>query len=319
MAAVRAASHACRAVRAAADPAALDKADKSPVTVADFAAQALACRVLQDAFPDDPVIGEEDAAELRAGKHAAFASQVAAAVNTAGAHFDLPHATDEEVFGFVDRGGAQDYSDRFWTIDPIDGTKGFLRGGQYAVSLALIENGELTVGALGCPNLRHDGGPGALFCAVKGAGATVRNLFNKADDEPLKIGVTATGDPAEARLCESVESAHTSHGHAAEIAERLGITHESLRLDSQAKYAEVARGGADIYLRLPTRKDYVERIWDHAAGVLVVEEAGGRVTDVDGKTLDFTRGRGLDGNRGAVATNGALHGAVLETIAAVGV
>ena len=317
--AVRAASFACRAVRNAADPGKLDKADKSPVTVADFAAQALACRALQEAFPDDPVIGEEDAAELRTGKQHAFASQVAAAVNTAGARFGMPRATDEEVFGWIDRGGARDYSDRFWTIDPIDGTKGFLRGGQYAVSLALVENGELTVGVLGCPNLRHDGGPGALFCAVKGAGTTVRNLFRDGDETPLKVRATRTADPAGARLCESVESAHTSHGAAADVAAKLGVTAEPLRLDSQAKYAEVARGGADVYLRLPTRKDYVERIWDHAAGVLVVEEAGGRVTDVDGKPLDFTRGRGLDGNRGAVATNGPLHEAVLETIAAVGV
>ena len=316
--AVRAASLACRAVRAG-EPGKLDKADKSPVTVADFAAQALACRELQRAFPDDPVIGEEDAAELRAGSQRPFAARVTAAVNDAAADFDVPAATDEEVFAWIDRGGAQAYSDRFWTIDPIDGTKGFLRGGQYAVSLALIEDGELTVGALGCPNLRHDGGSGALFLAVRGAGATVQNLFDRADAPPLKIQTSGVTDPAGARLCESVESAHTSHGAAAEIAAKLGITRDSLRLDSQAKYAEVARGGADVYLRLPTREDYVERIWDHAAGVLVVEEAGGRVTDVDGKPLDFTRGRGLDGNRGAVATNGALHDAVLDAVAAAGV
>ena len=321
--AVRAAGAACRAVRAAsgdlaADGASLDKQDKSPVTVADFAAQALACRVLQDAFPHDPVIGEEDATALRGGDRNRFAARVTAAVNAAGASFNMAPATDEDVFGFIDRGGADSYSDRFWTIDPIDGTKGFLRGGQYAVSLALIENGELTVGVLGCPNLPHAGGPGALFCAVKGAGATVQNLFAE-DDEPAAIAVTGTADPAEARLCESVESAHTSHGAAADVARRLGVTRDSVRLDSQAKYAEVARGGADVYLRLPTRKDYVERIWDHAAGVLVVQEAGGRVTDVDGKDLDFTRGRGLDGNRGAVATNGALHGAVLAALAGAGV
>ena len=317
--AVRAASLACRAVRAAADPGKLDKADKSPVTVADFAAQALACRVLQQAFPDDPVIGEEDAAELRAGPQAAFAAQVTAAVNDAGAASGMPAATDDEVFAWIDRGGAQESSGRFWTIDPIDGTKGFLRGGQYAVSLALIEGGELTVGVLGCPNLMHDGGPGALFTAVRGAGATVRNLWRGEDETPLTINTSRTSGGAAARVCESVESAHTSHGAAAEIAAALGVKTEPLRLDSQAKYAEVARGGADIYLRLPTRKDYVERIWDHAAGVLVVREAGGRVTDVDGKDLDFTRGRGLDGNRGAVATNGPLHESVLDAVAAAGV
>ena len=316
--AVRAAAHACRTVRHSADPAVLDKADKSPVTVADFAAQALVCRALADAFPDDPVIGEEDAAALRAGEQRQFAGQVTAAVNAAGNVFSMPAATDADVFAWIDRGGAREYSERFWTLDPIDGTKGFLRGGQYAVSLALIEDGELAVGVLGCPNLTHDGGPGAIFCAVGGAGATVQNLWT-VDETPLPVSTTKVADPAGARLCESVESAHTSHGAAATIAGKLGVTQDPLRLDSQAKYAEVARGGADIYLRLPTRKDYVERIWDHAAGVLVVEEAGGRVTDVDGEPLDFTRGRGLEKNRGVVATNGPLHGAVLAAVRAAGV
>ena len=118
-------------------------------------------------------------------------------------------------------------------------------------------------------------------------------------------------------MCESVESAHTAHGAAARIAECLGITHEGCRMDSQCKYAAVARGEADIYLRLPTRKDYQEKIWDHAAGWLVVTEAGGRVTDVSGKALDFTRGRTLSENRGIVATNGPLHDRVVCAVGQV--
>ena len=73
-----------------------------------------------------------------------------------------------------------------------------------------------------------------------------------------------------ARFCESVESGHSSHGHSAQIAARLGISLDPVRLDSQAKYAVVGRGEADIYLRLPTRPGYVERIWDHAAGAIFV-------------------------------------------------
>jgi 3'(2'), 5'-bisphosphate nucleotidase len=88
-------------------------------------------------------------------------------------------------------------------------------------------------------------------------------------------------------------------------------------MDSQCKYAAVARGEADIYLRLPTRKDYQEKIWDHAAGWLVVTEAGGRVTDVGGKPLDFTKGRTLRDNRGVVATNGPLHDRVVRVVANV--
>ncbi|MEM9701718.1 MAG: inositol monophosphatase family protein, partial [Planctomycetota bacterium] len=82
------AAAACQAVRAArgmeSRAAKLDKADKSPVTVADFAAQAMVCRALEQAFPDDPIVGEEDAAALRSGEHAPFARQVVEAINTAG-------------------------------------------------------------------------------------------------------------------------------------------------------------------------------------------------------------------------------------------
>ena len=98
------------------------------------------------------------------------------------------------------------------------------------------------------------------------------------------------------------------------ISSSLGIQREPVRLDSQAKYAVVARGEGDLYLRLPTRADYREKIWDHAGGVLVVEEAGGRVSDIDGKPLDFTQGRELSANRGVVVTNGKLHDDVLKAI-----
>src|SRR6185437_11214597 len=62
-----------------------------------------------------------------------------------------------------------------WTLDPIDGTKGFIRGEQYAVCLALIIDAEVQLGVIGCPNLLSDvdnpgGGRGAIFVAVKGQG-----------------------------------------------------------------------------------------------------------------------------------------------------
>lgn len=65
---------------------------------------------------------------------------------------------------------------RFWTLDPIDGTKGFLRGDQYAVCLALIDNGQVQVGVLGCPNLprslaREDQEVGCIYASVRGQGA----------------------------------------------------------------------------------------------------------------------------------------------------
>ena len=84
-----------------------------------------------------------------------------------------------------------------------------------------------------------------------------------------------------------------------------------IRIDGQGKYGLVACGEAHVYTRLP-RAGYVENIWDHAAGACIIEEAGGRVTDLDGKPLDFSRGASLGAHvTGIVATNGALHESLL--------
>ena len=103
----------------------------------------------------------------------------------------------------------------------------------------------------------------------------------------------------------------------AQVARILGLGAPPVRMDSQAKYGVVARGEASIYLRLPTRADYVEKIWDHAAGARIVTEAGGIVTDVRGVPLDFGLGRGLSANKGVIVTNGSLHDQVLAAVRTV--
>ena len=87
-------------------------------------------------------------------------------------------------------------------------------------------------------------------------------------------------------------------------------------MDSQAKYGAVARGDAALYLRLPSPKspDYREKIWDHAAGTIIVEEAGGKVTDMFGKPLDFTSGRKMENNRGIVASCGLIHERIIQAL-----
>ena len=312
IAAVRAAALLCEAVRAEMvrgdGPNALDKQDRSPVTVADFGAQALVCREIAAAFPGDEVVGEEDSRALRTEGNA---SQLAAVLRFVG---DQVGEVDEErVCGWIDYGGGTP-DGRYWVLDPIDGTKGFLRNDQYAIALALIEAGEVRWGFLACPLLPYEGGRGMLFVARRGAGTEAYTLDGTALG-PVRVSLER--DPTQARLAESVVSAHTNRGLSEQLAETLGIERRPLRMDSQAKYAAIARGEATIYLRSPNPRtpDYRENIWDHAAGSLVVEEAGGRVTDVYGRPLDWTQGRRLERNIGVVATNGAVHDAVISALA----
>lgn len=310
--AVRQAAAVCRSVQAAIRPESLDKKDKSPVTVADFASQAMICRQLQLAFPSDPVIGEEGAAELREAAGAEFLARVAEECVRGGVA-----GTPSEVCDWIDRGGLHEYRSRFWTLDPIDGTKGFLRKEQYAISLALVVDGKIRVGVLGCPNMAAattEASPlGVLAWAVAGQGSWSQPLDDP-NASPAPLHVTGTRESRDARFCESVESGHSSHDWSGLIASELQITREPFRIDSQCKYLAVARGEADLYLRLPTRQGYQEKIWDHAGGVLVVEEAGGQVSDIHGRPVEFHHGASLSANSGMVVTNGRFHEQVIAAV-----
>jgi 3'(2'), 5'-bisphosphate nucleotidase len=314
--AVLKASALCRTVQAnLVDDASMSKKDRSPVTVADFGAQAVVTHVLRGAFPDLPLVGEEDAAELRDPANAALTKKVVANVDAVVSGLDADTILELIDYGTY-AGGAEG---SHWTLDPIDGTKGFLRMDQYAVALALIEQGEVVLGVLGCPNMPvsgvdPEGEKGCVFIAVRGQGAFMRTLD---DANERAIHVTEISDPAAANFCESVEAAHSSQDDAAQVAARLGITQPPFRIDSQCKYAAVGRGDASIYLRLPTQKGYEEKIWDHAAGAIVIQEAGGRVTDVHGRDLDFSIGRTLRDNLGVIVTNGLLHDRVIEVVGEV--
>lgn len=318
--AVRAACGLCRRVQEALVSAeTVAKQDRSPVTVADFGAQAVIISLLRRAFGDIRIVAEEDAGLLRGSAGAELRGRVLDYVRGV-PESGFGDTTESELLTAIDGGGyGGGASGRFWTLDPIDGTKGFIRGDQYAVALALIEDGRPVLGVLGCPNLPPDGlvpadDAGVLLAAVRGGGAFQQRIDG---NERRSIRVTPEADPSQAVFCESVESAHTAQGKSAAIVEALGVAVAPARIDSQCKYAVVARGDAGVYLRLPTRPGYQEKIWDHAAGALIVEEAGGRVTDVAGKPLDFAHGRTLSGNRGVVATNGHLHEAVLSAFGAV--
>lgn len=88
-----------------------------------------------------------------------------------------------------------------------------------------------------------------------------------------------------------------------------------MRVYSMVKYAAIARGDAEIFMKF-ARAGYKEKIWDHAAGVVIIEEAGGVVTDAGGKPLDFSKGIYLEGlDRGIIACSGAnLHEKIMNAV-----
>ena len=133
--AVQQASQLIQMVQTETAASALTKGDKSPVTVADFASQALVSYLLMGDFPDAVLVGEEASDALKEPGAEHLLEQV-----TAYAARFIPEAKPASVCEWIDRGAAHP-AKRFWTLDPIDGTKGFIRGDQYAVALASSKMG----------------------------------------------------------------------------------------------------------------------------------------------------------------------------------
>ena len=178
--AVSAVLRACALTKSVQDTLVVDdtitKPDKSPVTAADLSAQSLISLYLRDAYPNDLIIGEEDTTELRS--NTPLRERVVKLVNeySEGGH------SEEAVLEAIDAGSAEGGAQgRFWTIDPVDGTSGFIRRQQYAVCLALIVNGKVEMGVIGCPNISPQmakigeeimpNGEGVVMVTVRGEGS----------------------------------------------------------------------------------------------------------------------------------------------------
>lgn len=306
-----AAARLCRAVQDSMAGEALYKDAREPVTVADYGSQAVILEAVSRVFPTHGVVSEEGAEHLRREAGPELQKLV---TDLTGEVLGRPVEFDE-VCSWIDHDG-QPAGDYTWVIDPIDGTKGFLRGDQYAVAIGVLRDLEPWAGVLACPNLpvnmdEPEGPRGVLFVGRRGEGV-VKAALDSFEEESAVVNPTT--DAGETRILGSVESAHGDPKVLTALIERLDLGGGIVRLDSQAKYGAVAAGDAEIYLRPQSRPDYRERIWDHAAGVLLVEEAGGRVTDLYGRPLDFTKGDRLEDNRGIVATNGLIHDQVIEAL-----
>jgi len=212
------------------------KSDESPVTEADRQGEALILKRLAERFPDIPVVSEEDASEF---------------------------------------GAPQAIGPRFFLVDPLDGTKAFVRGDpHFTVNIGLVENGRPVAGAVSAPpsgETWYTAGGGVLK-RLKGA-------------EPRAVRARPWPEGAAIALISHTMKVETADKLAAEYGFHLREP-----MDSSVKLCRIAEGSADIYPRHgPTME------WDTAAGHAVLEAAGGRFTTPDGQP--FLYGKAQDGFR----------------------
>lgn len=212
-------------------------------------------------------------------------------------------------------------------MDPIDGTKGFLRdSGHYALALTLLTANEPELGILACPTLEADESgalkpaaaeqitSGCLLVAARACGAWCRPLDG---GKYVALHVSRVAVMRRARVLVSMASTHTDAEGTDAFMRIAGIDASASGMDSQVKHALVAGGDAELFLRIPADPHYREHVWDHAAGALIVREAGGRVTDLSGTPLNFGAGARLLYNEGILVSNGILHAPALLALRSV--
>lgn len=322
----------------------MSKDDDSLVTVADWSVQAIVSWMLSESLSNQKVsiVAEEDVQTLSKSDSVGLLTAVVNTVNECLAEapkygLQSPKkalGTSQILEAISQCNSTGGRKGRHWVLDPVDGTLGFVRGDQYAVALALIEEGKIVIGVLGCPNyprkkewLSHHHSSqtmpkmsdtsetwekGCVMYAQRGSGeAWMQPLIHGKkkhtwSNSAQRVQVSSIDDPALTTFCEPVERANTNHSFSAGVAHSMGFKKQPLRVHSMVKYAAIARGDAEIFMKF-AQSGYKEKIWDHAAGVIIVEEAGGVVTDAGGHPLDFSRGLYLEGlDRGIVACSGTI-------------
>ncbi len=319
--AIQAVREACQAVKLIRAAPALwvgNKPDGSKVTTGDFVSQVVLAKRISRAFPSDQLLSEEDAeclSHFRDGIGEVF--RWLQAIDP-----DMKHRGHVE--SWIRRGrGYVGLSDGHWGCDPLDATEGYIQNDQYAINLHFVHRDEVKIGVIGCPNLRLACSPessqGVLLVAVKGYGAWCCAL--RGDDQfhrlhvssqPSIIGATGIRPPRD----------YYPNFFGEDIAMVKGfltlISPAAVRRErSPIRYPLVASGAGDFLYHLSMACHVGDLyVHDHAAGALLVAEAGGRVTDFLGHRLDPSGGLYLDRNFGVVASNGFLHKELVDTFAA---
>ena len=178
---------------------------------------------------------------------------------------------------------------RVWVVDPLDGTKEFIQHiPEFCICIALVEDGRPVVA------VEYNPAADRLYAAVRGQGTTVNGA-------PAQVSRTA-------RVPDALVLASRSEDQRGEWDVFKGCVRVKLTGSVAYKLAELATGAADATFTLTPKNE-----WDLCAGSLLVEEAGGRVTDLEGAALRFNQAKTL--RPGMIASNGVLHAGLLALIA----
>lgn len=302
--AVRQASELCRALQGI---GASSKSDDSPVTIADYAAQALICRTISRDYSGEGVIAEEGSTAFQE----LVTPEARARVVSLLADATGDPVTEHDVLTWLDYGRVEQASptDRTWMIDPIDGTVGFVNNRYYAVCVGAMDAGKPLGGAIGLPKspLHPDGG--SLIYA-DGEQTYAKNLLG-GEFEPVSSSDRKA--PGEAIILESFKLVGEEAENSVRLREVAGLGGAHVELyDSQLKYSMIAAGYGDVFVRLPRNiQAEPHHAWDHAAGAALILAAGGQITAIDGTPLDFSQGVDLP-HLGFIATNGHYHERMLN-------
>ena len=287
-----------------------EKTGAEPVTIADYGAQAIICHTIQKYFPDDGVMAEESGSEFA---RVVEADQKAIIIDLV-SHILGEKVTESHLIAWLDHARIDKMTSephRVWVIDPIDGTKGFLAQRHFVNAVGVLEGRIPIAGALAAPAYPNVHG-GLLLHAVDGV-AYAESLHIKNDRRVIRVSDHV--DIHTLRALESVEKGHAGLARLARVRELMGMSPSQVeQADSMEKYGRIAVGDADLYLRLPRLGDgRPHNIWDHAPGTAIVLAAGGKITDIDGSPIDYSKGTGLN-NYGVVATNGKIHELALSAV-----
>ncbi|KAI9902209.1 hypothetical protein N3K66_004026 [Trichothecium roseum] len=315
----------------------VQKEDLSIVTVADFAIQGILSTTFSKAFPEDGLVGEESASQLRSDL--ILLENVYELVRMVDGDDDeeglftnvdknvsVP-GSREEMCNLIDKCGASvpNTKGRTWVFDPIDGTKTYVRGELYAINVALLVDGKQVLGAVACPNLPVDaktplsnadiGTPGSIIYAIKDHGAFVRPLEGGA--EPRKLEQHSSSLPlsdVQFVTCATLNDSALDGVHEA-IAEKLEVTFPGCDLlPWVTRWVALALGLGNTTVWVYRNRDRRAKVWDHAGAMLLFEETGGKITDINGDAIDLAVGRKMSFNRGFIAAPGDLHAKVLATV-----